>query len=78
MTNTASNILIDTHIEDDKTTDEDKKVLRRLAANVSELADREIEQEKRCLWTKHNDLDKQVRPLIFLRSGKWLGRDNHA
>ena len=65
MTNTPSNILNDTHIKDNKITDEDKKVLRQLAGKVSELADREIEQEKRCLWTKHNDLDKQVRPLVF-------------
>ena len=44
--------------------EEEKQVLRKLAGEVSELAARPIESEKRGLWAKHNDLE-EVRPLIF-------------
>ena len=42
----------------------EKQVLRKLAGEVSELAARPVESEKRILWTKHNDLES-VRPLVF-------------
>ena len=45
-------------------TQDDCNILRRLAANVAELAARPIEQEKRALWYKHNALEA-TRPLIF-------------
>ena len=45
-------------------TQDDCNILRRLAANVAELAARPIEQEKRKLWYKHNALEA-TRPLIF-------------
>ena len=65
MADSPSEILSDTHFKDAKITDEEKEVLRRLAGKVAELADRKIEQEKRLLWTKHNDLGAQTRPLVF-------------
>lgn len=42
----------------------DRQRLRRLAAEVAELAARPIEQEKRDLWYSHNAL-QPTRPLIF-------------
>jgi len=42
----------------------DREVLRRLAAQVAELAARPIEQEKRDLWYRHNALEP-TRPLVF-------------
>lgn len=42
----------------------DREILRRLAAKVAELAARPIEEEKKKLWYKHNDLET-VRPLVF-------------
>jgi len=44
--------------------DQERQILRKLAGEVSELASRPIEAEKRMLWTKHNDLES-CRPLIF-------------
>lgn len=46
-------------------TAEEIKVLRELATKVSEISKRDIEKEKAILWTKHNDLDASVRPLVF-------------
>jgi len=46
-------------------------VLRRLAGRVAELAAREIEQEKKTLWTRHNDR-KPARPLEIIM------KDNHT
>ena len=43
---------------------EDRAILRRLAAEVAELAARPVEAEKRALWTAHNDL-QPTRPVIF-------------
>lgn len=43
---------------------QDRVILRRLAAQVAELAARPIEQEKRNLWYRHNALEP-TRPLIF-------------
>lgn len=42
----------------------EKKILRDLALRVKELSSRPIEDEKKKLWTSHNDL-KLVRPLVF-------------
>lgn len=42
----------------------EKKILRYLALRVKELSSRPIEDEKKKLWTSHNDL-KLVRPLVF-------------
>ena len=42
----------------------DRRVLRRLAAQVAELAARPIEQEKRDLWYRHNRVEA-TRPVIF-------------
>ena len=42
----------------------DRAILRRLAAQVAELAARPMEQEKRDLWYQHNAL-QPTRPLIF-------------
>ncbi len=44
----------------------ERKVLRRLAGEVAELAARPVEAEKRALWAKHNALEK-TRPLIFCK-----------
>jgi len=43
---------------------QDRQVLRRLAAQVAELAARPVEQQKRALWYRHNALEP-TRPLIF-------------
>lgn len=45
-------------------TTDDRDVLRRLAAEVAELAARPVEQEKRDLWYRHNAL-QSTRPVIF-------------
>jgi hypothetical protein len=42
----------------------DRRVLRRLARQVAELAARPSEDEKRALWTAHNALEA-TRPLVF-------------
>ena len=42
----------------------DREVLRRLAANVAELAARPVEEEKRDLWYRHNALEA-TRPVVF-------------
>jgi len=44
--------------------EKEKQILRMLAGQVAELANRPIEAEKRILWTKHNDLE-DCRPLVF-------------
>ncbi|MCL2648360.1 MAG: hypothetical protein FWD61_15345 [Phycisphaerales bacterium] len=44
--------------------EEDRSVLRSLAGKVAELAARKTEEEKRDLWTRHNELE-ETRPLIF-------------
>ena len=43
---------------------EDKRVLRELAKKVAELAAHPREEQKKILWTKHNDLEN-TRPLIL-------------
>ncbi len=42
----------------------DRAVLRSLAAQVAELARRPVEEAKRELWYRHNDLE-ETRPLVF-------------
>lgn len=42
----------------------DRSILRDLAQVVAEIANRSIEDEKKKLWYKHNDLEK-TRPLIL-------------
>ena len=44
--------------------DQDRKILRRLATRMAELAGRPVEEEKKELWQAHNDL-KPGRPLVF-------------
>jgi len=44
--------------------EKDRQILRELAAKVAELAARPIEEEKKKLWYKHNDLEA-CRPLLF-------------
>ena len=51
-------------VKDLNFSENEKQVLRKLAGEVSELAARPLEGEKRILWTEHNDL-KSVRPLVF-------------
>ena len=42
----------------------DRQVLRRLAGKLAELAGRQVEQQKRDLWCRHNALEP-TRPVIF-------------
>ena len=42
----------------------EKEALRKLAKQVREISERDIEKEKARLWTLHNDL-KPERPMIF-------------
>ncbi len=53
--NTAVNLDFSNH---------ERQILRHLAGIVAELASRPSEEDKRTLWTRHNDLE-QVRPLVF-------------
>ena len=57
-------VVRDTHPPEERISDVDRQMLRRLAGRVAELAARPIEQEKRRLWTKHNALEP-TRPLVF-------------
>ena len=43
----------------------DREILRQLAGRVAELAGRDVEQEKKQLWLKHNDMTEKTRPLVF-------------
>jgi len=45
-------------------TERDRSILKDLAGQVAELASRPIEEEKKELWTRLNDLEP-VRPLVF-------------
>ena len=65
MTKTPADISVDTHVEDETIPGNDRQVLRRLAGRVGELAGRDIENHKKQLWTDHNDLEGNNRPLIF-------------
>ncbi len=57
MANVPGDMLQDTHVRDERVSQAEHQVLRRLAGRVAELAARDIEREKRDLWTKHNDLE---------------------
>ena len=45
--------------------DKEKEVLRRLAAQVAEIAERPVMKQKKLLWTAHNDL-KTEEPVVFI------------
>ncbi|MCE5331736.1 MAG: hypothetical protein LLF95_06315 [Bacteroidales bacterium] len=47
-----------------KVTKKEIEILQELAYQIKELANRPIEEEKKKLWTAHNDL-QSVRPLVF-------------
>lgn len=65
MEQTAAGLSTTKGIEGDLSFSEtEKSILRELAKQVAELAVRPIEEQKKELWTKHNDLG-EVRPLIF-------------
>ena len=64
MAETPANNNADAHANYD-ISPADRQVLRRLAGRVAELAARDVEQEKRRLWTAHNDLAAATRPLVF-------------
>jgi hypothetical protein len=48
----------------------DINILRELAKKVAEISLKEIQEERRELWRKHNNLE-YVRPPIYIRSGGW-------
>ena len=64
MADAPSAFIEDTHVEDSALTRAERDILRGLAGRVAQLAARPVEQEKKKLWTLHNDLRK-TRPLIF-------------
>ena len=47
-----------------KVSTRERSVLRELAARVGELSSRPVEDEKKTLWTRHNDLES-TRPVVF-------------
>jgi hypothetical protein len=51
-------------------TNEDIKILRRLAEQAAEASRKSIQEEKRKLWKKHNSL-KKTRVLIYVNVGMW-------
>jgi len=64
MTDAPGDVVFDTHLADETISDADRQVLRELAREVAELAHRDIEKQKRQLWTQHNEL-QPTRPLVF-------------
>lgn len=48
----------------------DIKILQELAQKVSEIAAKDIQEERRELWRRHNNLE-YVRPPIYIRGGGW-------
>ena len=62
--NVAGIVAHDTHIADESLDSPDREILRRLAGRVAELAARDVETEKRKLWTAKNDL-APARPTVF-------------
>ena len=48
----------------------DIQILRDLAKKVAEVASKDIQQERRELWRKHNSLIR-TRPLIYVRAFAW-------
>lgn len=49
----------------------DRDVLRRLAAQLAELATLPVQQERRLGWTRVNDLQRGVKPMILVREEPW-------
>ena len=58
------NVALDTHVNDLTITQSEKDILRRLGERVMSLSMRQIEAEKKALWTRQNKL-KPSRPLIL-------------
>ena len=52
----------------------DVRILRELARECSEIAARDVQDERRDLWRRHNSLER-TRPLIYVR---WLAAWNEA
>ncbi len=51
--------------------DTDKKIIRDLAKEVAEIADMPVQEERKKLWTAHNDLELK-KPLIYISpEGSW-------
>ena len=57
-------VALDTHVTDLSITPTERDVLRRLGERVMELSTRQIEAEKKVLWTRTNML-QPARPLIL-------------
>ncbi|MFW6270513.1 MAG: hypothetical protein ACOC4G_10585 [Bacillota bacterium] len=49
----------------------DRDILRNLAAQVAEIADKDIQDERRQLWSAHNSFERK-RPPIYIRGGGWI------
>jgi hypothetical protein len=58
------NVALDTHVADLTITQAERDVLRRLGDRVMALSTRQIEAEKKALWTRKNALQAS-RPLIL-------------
>jgi len=54
--------------------EKDIQILRDLAKKYRDIADKEIQNERRDLWRRHNSLER-TRPLIYMR---WLAAWNEA
>ena len=54
-------VALDTHVTDLSITPTERDVLRRLGERVMELSTRQIEAEKKVLWTRTNMLQPRVR-----------------
>lgn len=75
MANAPADISQDTHVKNEMIPPHDRQVLRALAGRVAELAARDIEHQKKQLWTDHNDLRGKTRPPIGNDPGrvsKWV------
>lgn len=49
----------------------DVKILREIAKKLAEISSKDIQEERRELWRRHNNLE-HVRPPIYIRWGGWL------
>ena len=50
----------------------DRKIIRRLASRLSEIAALPIHDEKRGLWRELNGL-RSVRPMVWINEIPWWG-----
>ncbi|NOY80775.1 MAG: hypothetical protein GXP31_07195 [Kiritimatiellaeota bacterium] len=57
--------------------DEDRRVLRELGRRMSEIAALAVQQERRELWTRLNDL-QSVRPMVWIFEVPWNEMDAEA